>query len=114
LRRTGSSSKPTNGLEPGTYGWMDFFGPPDRVAAYDRRMAKLPVWDVEPRPKGRWAVQREGTTRASSLHDRKVDAVARGVDLGRRYQGELRIKGKNGQIQDERTYGRDPNPPARS
>jgi hypothetical protein len=75
-------------------------------------MAKLPVSDVEPRPKGRWAVQREGTKRASSLHDNKAQAVARGVDLGRRYQGELRIKGRNGQIQDERTYGRDPHPPA--
>jgi hypothetical protein len=32
---------------------------------------KRKIWDVEPRPNGRWAVQREGTTRADSLHDRK-------------------------------------------
>jgi hypothetical protein len=90
-----------------------FFARPLVRDAYDRVMAKLPVWDVEPRPKGRWAVQREGTKRASSLHDTKAQAVARGVDLGRRYQGQLRIKGRNGRIQDERTYGRDPNPPDR-
>ena len=74
-------------------------------------MAKRMTWTVEPRPDGRWAVQRDGTRRAASLHSAKNEAVARGTELGRRYQGQLRIKNTDGQIQDERTYGRDPFPP---
>jgi len=74
-------------------------------------MAKRFVWSVEPRPDGGWAVQRDGTKRADSLHQRKDDAVARGVDLGTRNRGQLRIKGKDGRIQHEHTYGRDPSPP---
>jgi hypothetical protein len=74
-------------------------------------MAKRMTWTVEPRPDGRWAVQRDGTTRAASRHDRKAAAVARGRELGRRHQGQLRVKGADGRIQDETTYGRDPFPP---
>jgi len=71
-------------------------------------MAKRMVWSIEPRADGRWAVQRDGSKRASSLHDGKQAAVSRGVELGTRYRGQLRIKGQNGRIQDERTYGNDP------
>jgi hypothetical protein len=71
-------------------------------------MTKRQVWSVEPRPDGGWAVQRDGTKRADSLHDGKDAAVARGSDLGRRNNGQLRVKGKDGRIQDERTYGDDP------
>lgn len=75
-------------------------------------MTKRLVRSVEPRPDGSWAVQRDGTKRADSLHQTKDAAVARGVDLGTRNNGQLRIKGKDGRIQDERTYGTDPFPPA--
>ena len=71
-------------------------------------MAKRMTWSVEPRPDGRWAVQRNGTQRADSLHARKDAAVARGVELGTRHHGQLHIKGANGRIEDERTYGGDP------
>lgn len=74
-------------------------------------MAKRMTWDVEPRPEGGWAVQREGTKRADSLHSTKAAAVARGIELGRRHRGQVRIKGADGKIQDEHTYGRDPYPP---
>jgi hypothetical protein len=64
------------------------------------------VWDVEPRNGGRtWAVQREGTVRADSLHDNKDTAIERGRELGRRYNGQLRIKGRDGRIQDSAFYG---------
>jgi len=75
-------------------------------------MAKRMVWTVEPRPDGRWAVQRDGTRRAAGLHDGKQAAIRHGVQLGRRNCGQLRVKGRNGRIQDERTYGGDPAPPA--
>jgi hypothetical protein len=69
------------------------------------------TWTIEPRLDGQWAVQRHGSQRADGLHDRKGTAVARGAELGQRYHGQLRVKGENGRIQDERTYGWDPFPP---
>jgi hypothetical protein len=68
------------------------------------------VWDVEPRG-DQWAVRREGTDRADSLHAQQEDAIARAADLARRAEGQLRVKGTGGEIRDERTYGRDPYPP---
>ncbi|MDQ1464197.1 MAG: hypothetical protein QOC73_1138 [Actinomycetota bacterium] len=70
------------------------------------------VWDVEPRGDG-WAVQREGTDRADSLHDDEDDAVDRGVNLAKAAKGQLRIKGRDGQIQFEHSYTNDPYPPPR-
>jgi hypothetical protein len=68
------------------------------------------VWDVEPREHA-WAVQREGTDRADSVHDTKNDAMDRGRELAKAANGQLRIKGHDGHIQDERTYTNDPYPP---
>jgi hypothetical protein len=45
------------------------------------------------------------------LHMTKETAIARGVELAKAAGGQLRIKGENGQIEDERAYGDDPNPP---
>jgi hypothetical protein len=92
--------------------------PATRLQRFNRRrvwagpdMAKRMTWTVEPRQDGRWAVQRDGTRRAASLHDRQDAAVARGTELGRRHQGQLRIKGSDGRLLEEMTYGRDPFPP---
>ena len=74
-------------------------------------MATRKVWDVEPRDDGTWVVQREGARRAGSVHERKDQAVSRATDLGVRHKGQVRVKGKDGRIQDERTYARDPHPP---
>ena len=74
-----------------------------------QRMRK--VWDVEPRDDGTWAVQREGSKRAESLQKGKDAAMKRSADLGKRHGGQVRIKGQDGRIQDERTYTRDPYPP---
>lgn len=74
-------------------------------------MAKNKNYSVEPREDG-WAVQRDGSQRASSLHEKKSDAIAAGKELAKTSQGELRIKGKDGKIQNSNTYGpSDPNPP---
>jgi len=69
------------------------------------------VWDVEPREDGMWAVHREGSKRADSVHRGKEAAVKRSAELGKRHGGQVRIKGQDGRIQDERTYARDPFPP---
>jgi hypothetical protein len=68
------------------------------------------VWNVEPRA-GRWAVKRNGTLRADSIHPTKEPAIARGAELAKAARGQLRIKGRDGKIQDERTYTDDPYPP---
>jgi hypothetical protein len=74
-------------------------------------MPEREIWDVVPRPDG-WAVQREGTSRADSMHKVQEDAITRATDLARRAAGQVRIKGREGRIRDERTYQNDPYPPA--
>jgi hypothetical protein len=49
------------------------------------------VWDVEPRRDG-WAVQREGTARADSLHATKAPAVTRAAKLAKAANGQLRVE----------------------
>lgn len=70
-------------------------------------MARKPQVSVEPRPDGRWAVQTDGTMRATKLFDRKSDAIARGRELSKNKQTELVIKGMNGRIQSKDSHGND-------
>lgn len=65
---------------------------------------------VVPHPDG-WAVKREGAERASSVHERKVDALEAGRALARKDEVELVIHGLDGRIQDSDSYGNDPHPP---
>jgi hypothetical protein len=65
------------------------------------------VWIVESREEDGWAVQCEGAEHADSLHMAKDIAVSRGVDLAKAAGGDLRIKGKDGRVEDTRTYGVD-------
>lgn len=63
-------------------------------------------------PQGeQWAVSRPGAERVSSLHDRKQDAVDVGRGTARREHTELQIRGRDGRIQDQDSYGSDPCPP---
>jgi hypothetical protein len=68
--------------------------------------------DVHVAPRGeKWAVERSGSERASSLHETKADAQKAGIELARKEEASLKIHGKNGKIQEERTYRKDPYPP---
>ena len=58
-----------------------------------------------------WAVKREGSQRASSLHSTQADAIAAGTELARTNKTELVIHRPNGKIRDSDSYGNDPNPP---
>jgi hypothetical protein len=63
-------------------------------------------------PRGdRWAVEREGAERASSLHDTQAEAEKAGRPLARADQTEFYLHGRNGQIRERDSYGNDPNPP---
>lgn len=80
-----------------------------RAFTGQRTMSKKNV-HVVPHPEG-WAVKREGADRASSVHDRKADALDAGRDLARKDEVELVIHGQDGKIQDSDSYGNDPHPP---
>jgi len=70
-------------------------------------MPRKPNITVEPRADGRWAVQKDGTRRASKLFDRQGDAEAHGRAQARREGVELIIKGKNGSVLRRDSHGAD-------
>jgi hypothetical protein len=57
---------------------------------------------------GRWINEVEGNERASSAHDTKDEAVARGRDLARNNKSEHLIHNQDGTISERNTYGHDP------
>ena len=62
---------------------------------------------VEPRPDGRWAAQRDGTQRASSLHNTQKQAESAARAIAKREGLELVVKGRDGSIQRRDSYGND-------
>jgi hypothetical protein len=72
-------------------------------------MAKKNVW-ISPRPDG-WAVQREGSERASRVLPTKEEAKDKGRDMAREDKVELFIQRRNGTIENRNSFGHDPIPP---
>ena len=67
---------------------------------------------ITPTDDGKWKVKRDGAKRADSIYEDKVDAVARGRELGHGNKtAQLVVHGRDGKIQTEHTYERDPLPP---
>jgi hypothetical protein len=66
---------------------------------------------ITPRP-GCWAVQSAGGARATSLHKTQAEAIQRGREIARNQGTELLVHGRDGQIRERDSYGRDPFPPA--
>jgi hypothetical protein len=71
-------------------------------------MTTKPSIAVTPRRDGRWAVQRDGAKRASSLHDTQRAAEAAGRATAKREKTEFLIKGRGGEIKRRDSYGNDP------
>jgi hypothetical protein len=66
------------------------------------------IYHVTPAAGG-WRVKREHAGRADSVHGRKAPALARAKWLVRRAAlGQVKVHGKDGEIQMEYTYGKDP------
>jgi hypothetical protein len=61
------------------------------------------TWYVKPRGR-RWSVQRQDAARAESLHDTREHAIARGIEIGQRAHGRLRVKALNGRVELELTF----------
>lgn len=72
-------------------------------------MAKRTVYYVQTQ-KGEWVVKKQGKKTAEGKYANKEKAVKAGRRLAKRARpwGQLRIKGKNGRLQTEHTYGNDP------
>jgi hypothetical protein len=68
------------------------------------------VRDVSPRDDG-WAVTKPGSERASAVLPTQAEAISRGKKiLANDGGGELRVRGKNGQVREQNTVpkGNDP------
>lgn len=65
---------------------------------------------VVPHSEG-WAVRGAGNQRASSVHETQRDAIAAARDAAINQGSEMLIHGRNGQIRERNTYGKDPFPP---
>jgi hypothetical protein len=74
-------------------------------------MAKGDVHVTWREDEAKWAVEKEGSSRASSLHDQKDAAAKAGRQSAMNEHSELLIHGKDGTIQERNTYKRDPYPP---
>jgi hypothetical protein len=74
-------------------------------------MNKRQTFHVTPTKAG-WNVKREGAQRSAKTFDTKQDAVDFGRETAKNQPlGQLIIHKKDGTIQEERTYGKDPFPP---
>jgi len=66
------------------------------------------VYHVTPHEKG-WQVKKEGAEKATSIHETKKEAVENAVALAKKADlGQVKIHKRTGEIQEERTYGKDP------
>jgi uncharacterized protein YjbJ (UPF0337 family) len=72
-----------------------------------RRKSQLKTYVVVPHPNGGWKVQTEGTSRATSVHRTKAEAVAAAKELARgKTPSQLLVYKKDGlNVQEAKTYG---------
>lgn len=58
-----------------------------------------------------WAVKGEGNSRATKVLKTQEQAIEVGKSIAKNQSSELFIHGRNGQIRERNTYGKDPYPP---
>jgi hypothetical protein len=69
------------------------------------------VYTVETDPKGGWRGKAKGSTRAVAKGDNKAEVVKRTIEVAKKQpKAQVRIKGRNGRIQNERAYSRGSDP----
>ena len=67
-------------------------------------MADTSPVHVEPRENG-WAVVREGSERATSVHRTQAEAAKEGRDIARREVAEFFLHARDGRVREHRSYG---------
>ena len=71
-------------------------------------MSRKRVW-VSPDGDGGWNVKTQGASRAAANFDDKVDAVDKAKEIAKNASlGQVIIQKRNGEIETEHTYGKDP------
>ncbi len=60
---------------------------------------------------GKWGIKGEGNSRLTSIFDKQSDAIAAARQISRNQHSELFIHGRNGQIRERDSHGKDPFPP---
>jgi hypothetical protein len=73
-------------------------------------MASKGEYWTGPRRDGGWSVKRNGTSKATSVHNTKFEAWKETRRLARGAGTEAFLKGKDGKIRTRNTYGNDPYP----
>lgn len=63
------------------------------------------------RTDGKWSVKKEGSARATSLHNDQESAWKEARRLARGTGSEAFLKGRDGKIRARNSYGNDPYPP---
>lgn len=58
-----------------------------------------------------WSVKKEGSSKASSVHQTQSAAWTEAKRLARGSSGEAVLQSRDGSIRTKNTYGRDPYPP---
>jgi uncharacterized protein YdaT len=58
-----------------------------------------------------WAIKPENGKQPSSVHSTQREAIDQARTIAKNQQSELLVHGKNGQIRERNTYGKDPHPP---
>ena len=72
-------------------------------------MADKPSVHVEMRESG-WAVVREGSERATSVHPTQAEAAKEGRDIARREKTEFFLHAQDGRVREHRSYEEEPRP----
>lgn len=57
---------------------------------------------------GKWAVRKEGSSKASSAHQTQQAASKAGKSMAKKEKSELFIHGRDGRIREKNSYGNDP------
>jgi len=60
---------------------------------------------------GKWAVRGEGNSKVTSIYNTQQEAIDSAKEIAINQQSEMLIHGRNGQIRERNTYGKDPFPP---
>jgi uncharacterized protein DUF2188/CopG antitoxin of type II toxin-antitoxin system len=74
-----------------------------------QKRARREVIEVLPNRQGGWDVKRQGGNGGGSHHTLKAEAVAEARERAKAAElGQVRVRGRDGRIQTEWTYGKDP------